>query len=84
MISLYLIPISILLSGAVITLLSKKMVNINSAFIFAVFVIAVVITAFSGYFPFDYRRGYLLWYLMEIPGAFAMVSATEGERKLLW
>ena len=84
MISLYLIPISILLSGAVITLLSKKMVNINPTFIFAAFVISVVITAFSGYFPFDYRRGYLLWYLMEIPGAFAMVSATEGERKLLW
>ena len=83
-ISLYLIPISFLLAGALIVMLSWKTVNINPAFLFAVFVITVLITAFSGYFPFDYRRGYLLWYLMEIPGAFAMVFATEGERTLLW
>ena len=83
-VSMYLIPISLALTGLVFIASAGEMVDIKFRIYFVVFVITWLLTAFWGYFSFDYKRGYLLWYLMELPGAFSMVFATEGEKKLLW
>ncbi len=81
MLSFYVIPITLILSGLYFLLISKKKTGKGLILLFVLYAITLVITAFFGYFPFDYKRGYLLWFLMELPGAVAMASETEAFKR---
>ncbi len=84
LVSMYLIPIGLILSGIVFITSKKNLVDIKFGLLFAIFVTAWLMTALTAYFPFDLKRGYLLWYLMGLPAALAMVSTSEKDKRLLW